>query len=255
VIVSEHGFTPITKKLPNKIVDRRLQTQFLLPGWLQSNSDAEAVIMPGAGTKEIYLKNRKSQDWLDPPRLLSDVKPAMDSLLLSLEVQTATAAILVRQYPGERFEGVTEDDQWWVFDFKDYDSRIKDNRAFLSALRPLPSLTSSFELGDYLVTGLRNQYSRETAPDIKLVNKPGFYYEDDPEKYAHHGSFYANDCIVSFWVGGPGLGRLIGESHVFDQTASTLDLVPMVTYLLGIQPPTGLDGSNPLSGLVKAFNP
>jgi hypothetical protein len=48
---------------------------------------------------------------------------------------------------------------------------------------------------------------------------------------------------------------LIGESHVFDQTASTLDLVPMVTYLLGIQPPTGLDGSNPLSGLVKAFNP
>jgi hypothetical protein len=110
-------------------------------------------------------------------------------------------------------------------------------------------LAGSFELGEYLVRGLRRQYTRETAPGIKLINKKGYYFERDFDKYGHHGSYYPDDCIVSFWVAGPGLDRIISGRHTVDRTASILDLVPMVTYLLGVPTPRWLDGDNPLVNL------
>jgi hypothetical protein len=249
VLVSEHGFTRIIRRIPNNLIDQSLKRQFSLPGWVRTNTQAEAIIMPGAGTKEIYLKNRDSGDWSAPPRLLEDVKPAVDLLFGNQEIQTAITTLVIRQYPGERSEGLMENDQWWVFNWKDYLGGTRGNREFLSALHPLSLLTVDFELGDYLAMGLRNQYTRETAPDIKLINKRGVYFDDDTDKYAHHGSYYPDDCVVSFWVGGPGMRRIIKGRHFLDQSASTLDLVPMVTHLLGIQIPSGLDGNNPLAGL------
>jgi len=124
-----------------------------------------------------------------------------------------------------------------------------DDLAFRQALRPLGELADHFELGEYLVQGLRRQYTRETAPDIKLINKKGYYFERDFDKYGHHGSYYPDDCIVSFWVAGPGLSQIIPDRHSLKTTASTLDLVPMVTHLLGIPTPPGLDGTNPLANL------
>jgi hypothetical protein len=121
--------------------------------------------------------------------------------------------------------------------------------SFLQALRPLGVLEKHFELGQYIVEGLRRQYTRETAPDIKIINKKGFYFERDFDKYGHHGSYYPSDCIVSFWVAGPGLSRILPGRYCLDRAASTLDLVPMVTYLLGIPLPKGLDGNNPLRNL------
>ncbi|MBW1795447.1 MAG: hypothetical protein JRJ38_13630, partial [Deltaproteobacteria bacterium] len=53
----------------------------------------------------------------------------------------------------------------------------------------------------------------------------------------------------SFWVAGPGLARIIPGRHTLDRTASTLDLVSMVTYLLDVPEPGGLDGANPLANL------
>jgi hypothetical protein len=45
------------------------------------------------------------------------------------------------------------------------------------------------------------------------------------------------------------LSRIIPGRHALKTTASTLDVVPMVTYLLGIPTPPGLDGRNPLANL------
>jgi len=50
-------------------------------------------------------------------------------------------------------------------------------------------------------------------------------------------------------VAGPGLSHIIPDRHSLKTTASTLDLVPMVTHLLGIPTPSGLDGTNPLASL------
>jgi len=110
----------------------------------------------------------------------------------------------------------------------------------------LSMLEKSFELKEYVVQGLRKQYTKETAPDIKLINKEGFYFERNFDKYGHHGSYYPDDSIVSFWVAGPGLARILPGRHLLEGPASTLDLVPMVTYILGIPLPEGLDGENPL---------
>jgi hypothetical protein len=249
LLVSEQGFSRIRKQIPNGIVDESLKGSFKLPGFQRSAEDADAVIMPGAGTKEVYLKNRESGRWMDPPRLLADVKPAIDRLVAHPGVLEATETILVSQYPGERFEGIEETDRWWVFDGLAYWNGLRDDAAFLGSLRPLSALRAHFELGDYLATGMREQYSRRTIPDIKLVTRKGVYFEGDFDKYAHHGSFYPDDCLVSFWVAGPGLSRVLPGRHVIQETGSTLDLVPMLTHLASIAPPEGIDGKNPLADL------
>jgi arylsulfatase A-like enzyme len=251
ILVSEHGFTRINRHICDKTLDPALRKGFMLPDEETSTRQAEAVIMLGACTKEVYLKNRKSGKWMDPPRLLADVKPAVDLVLDNPDVQTCMNALVIRQYPHEREEGVAENDQWWVFDWRAYRATARDDNAFLNALRPLSEFKKIFQLGSYLMEGLRSQYTRETAPDIKIINKKGFYFERDFDKYGHHGSYYPSDCIVSFWVGGPRLARIIPGRHVLEGPASILDLVPMVTSLLGIPEPKGLDGKNPLAKLQK----
>jgi hypothetical protein len=249
ILVSEHGLTRIKKQIPDKTIDHSLSKSFKLPDRETSNRQAEAVIMPGACTKEIYLKNRHSGNWMDPPRLLADVKSAVDLVLANPDIQASINTLVIRQYPGERHDVVEEYGQWWVFDWQTYQTTTKDDLAFLQALHPLSVLEERFELGEYVVRGLSRQYTRETAPDIKVINKKGFYFERDFDKYGHHGSYYPNDCIVSFWVAGPRLAHILPGRHTLDTAASTLDLVPIVMYLLGMPIPEGLDGNNPLAGL------
>ncbi|MCG6983258.1 MAG: alkaline phosphatase family protein [Deltaproteobacteria bacterium] len=249
ILVSEHGSIRIRKHIPDDTLEHSLGDHYKLPSWLRSNRRADAVVMPGACTKEVYLKNRQTDKWMDPPRLLADVKPAVDLILANHDVQTSMKAMLIRQYPGERYEGQLENDQWWLFDWERYQATGSGNFGFRQALQPLNELTEHFELGQYLLRGLRRQYTRQTAPDIKLINKKGYYFERDFDKYGHHGSYYPDDCIVSFWVAGPGLSPVIPGQHIYKARASTLDLVPMVTHLLGIPVPEGLDGSNPLANL------
>jgi len=247
-LVSDHGFTRIDRHVADKTVDRSLRKGFKLSGLETSNRQAEAVIMPGACTKEIYLRNRQSGKWMDPPRLLADVKPAVDLLLANGDIQNCVNTLVIRQYPGERHNEPAEGGQWWVFDWRAYEAGTKDRDSFLKALCPLSALKNHFRLHEYAVQGLRRQYTRETAPDIKLINKQGFYFERDFNKYGHHGSYYENDSVVSFWIAGPGLARILPGRHILHCPASTLDLVPMVTYILGIPLPPGLDGNNPLIG-------
>ncbi len=252
IFVSEHGFTKIEAFLSNTIVNESLQRSFRLSGGGVANGDADAVVMPGACTKEVYLRNRETRKWMDPPRLLEEVKPAVDLLLQNADIVKHMNALVIRQYPGERHEGMEENDQWWCFDWEDYRSGAKDSKGFFNALKPLTKLADRFELKDYVVNGLRNQYTRKTAPDIKIINKKGSYFETDRRKYGHHGSYYPSDSIVSFWLGGPGLAAVITGRHVYNQNASTRDLVPMVASLLGMPIPPGLDGVNPLHCIVKS---
>jgi arylsulfatase A-like enzyme len=254
ILASEHGSLRIKKHIPDDTLHRSLKGHFKLPRWGRGNSRADAVIMLGACTKEVYLKNRQTGEWMDPPRLLADIKSAVDLILANPEVKTSLNAMVIRQYPGERHEGLEERDLWWLFDWRDYQASTGDDTAFRQALRPLSEMADHFELGDYLMQGLRRQYTRETAPDIKLINQKGYYFERDFDKYGHHGSYYPDDCIVSFWVAGPGLAPVISGQHVLHAQASTLDLVPMVTHLLGIPIPEGLDGSNPLANLQSNTN-
>jgi len=249
ILVSEHGSTKINKHIPDKTLHRSLSKGFTLPDRETGNRQAEAVIMLGACTKEIYLKNRQSGNWMDPPRLLADIKPAVDLVLANPDIQTCMNTLVIRQYPGERHSEMKEHDQWWDFDWRGYQATARDDVSFLQALRPLSVLKRHFELGEYIVEELRRQYTRDTAPDIKVINKKGFYFERDFDKYGHHGSYYPTDCIVSFWVAGPGLARILPGRYCLARAASTLDLVPMVAYLLGIPLPKGLDGNNPLRDL------
>jgi len=56
--------------------------------------------MPGACTKEVYLKNRVTGNWMDPPRLLEDVQPAVDLILNNESIRESLNALIIRQYPG-----------------------------------------------------------------------------------------------------------------------------------------------------------
>ena len=248
-LVSQQGSIRIEKHIPDTSVAACLKPEFKLPEVSKNRRASEAVIMPGACTKEIYLKNRRTGNWLHPPRLLRDVKPALDCLLDDDTIQDCVNAMVIRQYPGERDEGIAEAEAWWGFDMQAYGKGPRSNKAFLKALLPLKTALGHFELRDYVTEGLTRQYTRETAPDIKLINKKGYYFEVDFTKYGHHGSYYPEDTILSFWIAGPGLSTILPGQHTIDRATSTLDLIPMVAHLLGIQQPTGIDGRNPLAGL------
>ena len=248
-LVSQQGSIKIEKHIPDAVVEACLKPGFNLPGPSRNHQHSEAVVMPGACTKEIYLKNRHTGNWLDPPRLLTDVKPAIDLLMDDDTLQESVNALVIRQYPGERDEGIVENDAWWGFDWQAYQNGPRSDSTFLKALLPLKTGFRDFELKDYISEGLTRQYTRETAPDIKLINKKGVYFEVDFTKYGHHGSYYPEDTVLSFWIAGPGLNAIIPQSQTIASATSTLDLIPMVAYLLGIQQPVGLDGRNPLAGL------
>ncbi len=251
ILVSEQGFSKIEKHINNRIISRSLKQKYRLPGFSTTKRQAEAVIMPGACTKEIYLKNRETNIWTDPPRLLQDVKPAIDLLLDNKDLKECLNTLVIRNYPGRRFEGKLESGLWWTFNQHEYQKGPKNKSSFLRALLPLKDLSGNFELAEYLADGLKNQYSAKTAPDIKLINKEGFYFENNKKKYGHHGSYYPADCLVSFHIGGPGLAHMIAGRHTLVEPASTLDLIPMVTWLFGIKEPDGLDGNNPIGFLAK----
>lgn len=234
---------------PDTVVAACLKPEFKLPGPSRDHRHSEAVVMPGACTKEIYLKNRHTGNWLHPPRLLADVKPAMDLLMDDDTLQDCVNALVIRQYPGERDEGLVENGAWWGFDWQSYQNGPRSDSTFLTALLPLKTGFRHFELQDYVSEGLTRQYTRETTPDIKLINKKGVYFEVDFTKYGHHGSYYPEDTVLSFWIAGPGLNAIIPRRHTIASATSTLDLIPMVAYLLDIEQPAGIDGRNPLDGL------
>lgn len=249
ILLSQQGFLKIKKHIPNDVVSTSLKEAFKIPDFLTPNHKGEAVVMRGACTKEIYLKNRASGNWLDPPGLLTDVKPAIDLLLADPDIRGCLNELVIRQYPGERSDGVMENDVWWGIDWRNYRADRRTESIFLKSLLPLDTTFQNFELKDYVIRGLNRQYTRETAPDIKLINKKGFYFEDKVHKYGHHGSYYPEDNEVFFWVAGPGLAAIIPGRHVINAPASTLDLIPMVACLLNIPQPQGLDGKNPLADL------
>lgn len=249
ILVSQQGTIKIKKHLSDKMVSECLKDTFKLPGMLTSNRDADAVIMPGACTKEVYLKNRETKNWLDPPRLLLDVKPAVDLLIDHPKIQEGLNEIVIRRYPGERDEGVVKNQPWWAFEWRNYRNSQRTDMDFTRSLYPLEEMAQRFELNQYIAKGLNRQYSRKTAPDIKLINKKGIYFERDVNKYGHHGSYYPDDTVVSFWIAGPGLSAIVPGRHTINTAASTLDLIPIATHLLGIPSPDGLEGNNPLDHL------
>jgi arylsulfatase A-like enzyme len=246
ILLSQQGALKIRKHIPDHILDDILSPVYALPSAMTSNQEAEAVIMLGACTKEVYLKNRETKNWMDPPRLLEDVQPAVDLILNNKSVRESLNALVIRQYPGERYNGINEDEQWWTMEWQPYIEGRRDAASFLRSLRPLKNMARRFELKEFVVTGLNRQYTRETAPDIKLINKKGHYFERDMSKYGHHGSFYPEDLKVFFWLAGPGMGKLYKGQHIQAAMQSTLDLVPMVCHLLDIPIPDGLDGTDPL---------
>lgn len=249
ILGSQQGAVKVTRLIDDGTVARSLRSTFVLSADRNGQRAADAVVMLGACTKEVYLKNRATGDWTDPPRLQADVKVAVDRLLDNPDVTGALNALVVRQYPGERREGPEETAAWWSFDWERYRATPRGPEDFEAALRPLTALAGRFVLADHLFAGLERQYTRDTAPDIKLINKKGVYYERSKDKYGHHGSYYPEDLLVSFWVAGPGVAAVIPGRHTVAATASVLDLIPITFHLLGLPPPTGLAGRNPLAYL------
>ena len=153
VLVSQQGTIKIQKHMSDKTVSECLKGTFRLPGLITSNRDADAVVMPGACTKEIYLKNRDTGNWLDPPRLLLDVKPAVDLLVEHPQIQEGLNEIVIRQYPGERDEALVENQHWWAFEWRDYRKSRRRNVDFTQSLYPLEKMAQRFELKQYISEG------------------------------------------------------------------------------------------------------
>ncbi len=208
--------------------------------------------MAGAGTKAIYIKNRREGSWHVPPSLARDIKPAIDLLIKNDELLSSTAAILIRQFPGDRSEGVSETALFWSFDISGYMQTRRSERDFLNALNPLSSI-DVLNSDVHLSLQLERQYAKDSAPDIVLITKQGLFFAPDKGKYGHHGSIYSSDNLVSYMMGGPSLSRRLVESCIIQEKASVLDFVPTVMGLLHVAVPSNLAGKDIISTYCTGF--
>jgi hypothetical protein len=196
LFISDHGQTKIRKRLSDEDFERRLSESLCVAGCAldqelkifgrgHSIEEADVVIMPGAGTKTIYVKNRLDNSWVIPPRLLADIKPVIDGFIDQKEIKECLNHLLIRSYLGDRFEGMEEIDAFWVFDITEYRRSDRHNTDFVGSLAPLSRLDEFLGASLNAAFMYRRNYSRENTPDIILINKPGYFFTRNDEIYGH----------------------------------------------------------------------
>jgi len=250
--VSDHGQGRISQHIDEKDFEKRLAANFKVMGRPYSADQAEIVISLGASTKTLYVKNRLHTGWMIPPRLLTDVKPVVDTLIDIPDMQAHLNALLVARYSGERDEfsqksGQSDDsDPYWFFNLSRYRQSDRQNEDFLDALDPLARLDELVGQNLKAAYMYRRDFVRRNVPDIILINKPGYFFTPDRGKYAHHGSIYPESAYVSFIVSGPAVHRFSASPQTICRQIDTVDMVPMAAYLADIKIDRPIDGVNQL---------
>jgi predicted AlkP superfamily pyrophosphatase or phosphodiesterase len=252
--VTDHGQTQIKAHIDEERFEKDIAHKFKVMGRPYSIDKAELVIMPGAGTKVMYVKNRVDPDWMTPPRMIEDVKPVVDALIDMQDMEEHLNAVLITKYPNERDKIYSETgdpnklfDLYWLFNLNQYRQSGRQNNDFLNALEPLSKIDELVGHNLKLAYMYQRDFVRENIPDIILINKPGHYFTPDKSKYAHHGSIYPEDAYVSFVFSGPAFHRFSDKSSTITKLIDTVDLLPMVSYLSGINIDRTIDGINRLS--------
>ncbi|HAB16731.1 MAG TPA: alkaline phosphatase family protein [Verrucomicrobiota bacterium] len=83
-----------------------------------------------------------------------------------------------------------------------------------------------------------NGYYPGLSGDIVLVPQPYWIQLNATSKYkSSHGSPYAYDTSVPLLLSGPGI-----TPGIFTEPASTLDIAPTISFLLGVIKPSGAEG-------------
>jgi len=258
VFISDHGQTKIETRIDDEDFTRRIGNtvcatycsfdhDLKIAGRGYSPEEANIVILPGAATKAIHVKNRQNGDWLSPPRLCKDVKPVVDRLIEDRDMRRYLNFLLVASYLGERFEGKEEVDAFWVFDIQEYRQSARGTADFIFALKPL-SMLDEVEGESLRVPFMyRRNYTRDTKPDIILVNKPSCFFVPNDEIYGHQGSFYREDAVVSMIISGPAVHRFSSRPQTILRQIDTVDVVPTVANLADITIDRTIDGKNRLS--------
>jgi arylsulfatase A-like enzyme len=242
--IADHGQTRIIKHLDEKNLAETLSERFKVMDRPYSAKDADIVIMPGASTKVIYVRNGKNADWTSPPRLLEDVKPVVDVLIDIEDMKTSLNTLLVTQHPGERDEDTTISGTFSFFNLSFYRQSNRSDDDFINALKPLSGLDELVGKELKAAYMYRRDFHGNNTPDIILINKPGYYFAPDKGKYAHHGGIYHNDVYVSFVISGPGVHLFSDHPHRITHQIDTVDLLPMAAYLSDIKVDKRVDGKN-----------
>jgi len=242
--VADHGQTKIIKHLDEERLTETLSEKFKVMDHPYSVKDANIVIMPGASTKVMYIRNGMNADWMSPPRLLEDVKPVVDVVIDVEDMKTSLNTLLVAQYPGKRNDDIKTSDTFWFFNLSGYRESNRSDNAFINALGSLSGLDELVGRELKAAYMYRRDFHGNTIPDIILINKPGFYFAPDKGKYAHHGGIYHNDAYVSFVISGPGVHLFSDHPHRITHHIDTVDLLPMAAYLSDIKVDKRVDGKN-----------
>ncbi len=251
--VADHGQSRINTHIDEKSFEKGMADQFKVMGRPYSLDKAELIIMPGAGTKVLYVKNRLNTTWMTPPRLIEDVKPVVDALINIQAMKEHLNAVLIAKYPTERVEipsttGKSDrlSDPFWFFNLSQYRQSGRQHNDFMHALNPLSKIDELVGSSLKAAYMYRRDFVRKNKPDIILINKPGDYFTPDKDKYAHHGSIYPKDVFVSFIFSGPAIHKFSDRSLTITKAIDTVDLVPMVAHLSGIKIDMAVDGKNRL---------
>lgn len=260
LFISDQGQTRVLKRIDDDDFEKMLSEDFCVRACLldqnlkvagrgYSVGDAHIILMPGARTKTIYVRNRTQADWLSPPRLLDDIEPVVARLLDDKDVIGYLNYLLIAQYPGERDEGREEREAFWFLDTTKYRQSDRNVDDFLAALEPFSKLDEYMGEAAKAAHMYGRNYNRESKPDIVFINKPGYFFARDEEIYCLHGSIYGDDALVSLVISGPGIHRFSARPQTITQQIDTVDVVAIAAYLAGITIDKTIDGKNRLSGV------
>lgn len=84
IFVSDHGQTKIEEYVDEGVFEEMFTQRFRLMGRPYSAKEAQVVVIPGASTKTMYIRNGMESEWFAPPRLFADLKPVVDVIVDSI---------------------------------------------------------------------------------------------------------------------------------------------------------------------------
>ncbi len=223
VLSADHGQTRVTPdkahNVKSEFIRRLLASMGLdlyVPGDSAGPKPTTAVALTQGGSFFIYIKNRETRNWYDPPRFRQDLVD------VAAEIASASRKAYGPLHPG-----------WLdIVLIKDYENEryvVLDSRKVYEAdsYFSTPGHKHKYPDGARRIKGL---FSKRSPDLILLANyNQGFFFgkKNDP---GQHGNLSREDSLVPLMFSGPEV-----NPGWLPENSSIIDVAPTIAALFGVQ--------------------
>ncbi|HUX58842.1 MAG TPA: hypothetical protein VMV77_17860, partial [Bacteroidales bacterium] len=214
VITADHGQTSVIANDEHAISTEELgnvlesaEYELLNINVSENPHFKDAVIAPNGGMAQIYIKDRTTYDWNDPPELIDDLHPALNAFYSKPYVDK----ILVKYSSSGGYRVYTGNNNT-----QDLETFFKDKPEYINPVKRIRGLEST-RSGDIILLANYNN---------------GYYFEDKIEK-GIHGGLNKDDSYIPLVFSGPTIRKGVSDST----PAMNIDIAKTLSEILGFEMP------------------